>query len=146
MGDNKNTVLAIVLSGLVLLAWQYFVGIPQMERQRQEAALKQQQPQVQVLPGTTPTPATAPAGAPQLPGQSGPTVAQQMSRRAALDAAPRIEIATPSLQGTISLKGGRIDDLSLVQYRETVDPESPAVELLSPSGSPAPFYAELGWV
>jgi YidC/Oxa1 family membrane protein insertase len=44
------------------------------------------------------------------------------------------------------LTGGRIDDLSLVQYRETTDPKSPAIELLSPSGSPQPFYAEFGWV
>jgi len=44
------------------------------------------------------------------------------------------------------LTGGRIDDLSLVQYHETTDPKSPAIELLSPSGSPQPFYAEFGWV
>jgi Preprotein translocase subunit YidC len=44
------------------------------------------------------------------------------------------------------LTGGRIDDLSLVQYRETIDPGSEAVQLLSPSGSPRPFYAEFGWI
>jgi YidC/Oxa1 family membrane protein insertase len=33
----------------------------------------------------------------------------------------------------------------MVKYRETVDPTSPAVVLLSPSGSPHPFYAEFGW-
>jgi len=44
------------------------------------------------------------------------------------------------------LSGGRIDDLSLVQYRETTDPKSPAIQLLSPSGSPQPFYAEFGWI
>ena len=48
--------------------------------------------------------------------------------------------------GSISLKGGAIDDLALTQYRETVDPKSPAIMLLSPSGSPHPFYAEFGWV
>src|SRR4029077_16745890 len=54
-------------------------------------------------------------------------------------------IATDSLQGSIALKGGRIDDLALVKFRETVDPKSPPIVLLSPSGSPEPFYAEFGW-
>ena len=153
MGDQKNTILAIVLSAIVLIGWQYFVGIPKMEKQRQEAAQQQLQ---QPAPGAAPTPGTsAPGvvpgpqgqGVPQLPGQSGVTVpTQQLSREAVIKSSPRIAIATPSLQGSIALKGGRIDDLSLVKYRETVDPNSPAVELLSPSGSPNPFYSELGWV
>jgi YidC/Oxa1 family membrane protein insertase len=45
MNDQKNTILAIVLSAIVLIGWQYFIGMPQMERQRQEALLKQQQAQ-----------------------------------------------------------------------------------------------------
>ena len=45
MNDHKNTILAIVLSGIVLLGWQYFIGGPQMEKQKQEALLKQQQTQ-----------------------------------------------------------------------------------------------------
>jgi len=156
MSDQKNTILAIVLSALVLIIWQYFVGIPKMEKQRQEAALQQAQQQSQVppAPGTAPTPSApgvtpGPQGQvnPQVPGQAGVTTpAQQRSREAVIAASPRIAISTPSLQGTIALKGGRIDDLSLVKYRETVDPKSPAVELLSPSDSPHPFYAELGWV
>jgi YidC/Oxa1 family membrane protein insertase len=71
---------------------------------------------------------------------------QTLTREAVIASSPRIGVETPSLQGSIALKGGRIDDLSLVKYRETVDPKSPAVDLLSPSGSPTPFYAELGWV
>ena len=53
---------------------------------------------------------------------------------------------TPTLRGSIDLKGGRIDDLSLEQYRETIDPTSPAIVLFSPSGAPDAFYAEFGWV
>ena len=45
MTDQKNTILAIVLSAIVLIAWQYFVGLPQMEKQKQEAQLKAQQQQ-----------------------------------------------------------------------------------------------------
>ena len=66
--------------------------------------------------------------------------------RASSTRARASSIDTPRLQGSIALKGARIDDLSLVQFRETVDPKSPAIVLLAPSGSPHPFYAEFGWV
>ena len=68
-----------------------------------------------------------------------------MTREAALAPSPRVPIETPRVAGSIALKGGRLDDLALVKYRETVDPKSPAVVLLAPSGSPHPFYAEFGW-
>eukprot|EP01035_Chromulina_nebulosa_P040837 gene40836-55195_t len=64
----------------------------------------------------------------------------------AIAAAPRIKIDTPRVSGSISLKGGRIDDLALVKFRDTVDPTSPAIVLFSPSGTAAPYYAEFGWV
>ncbi|MGB0085425.1 MAG: membrane protein insertase YidC, partial [Rhodomicrobiaceae bacterium] len=67
------------------------------------------------------------------------------TREAALAASPRVEIDTPSLRGSISLKGARIDDLVLKQFRVTVDPNSDNVTLLSPSGSPSPYYVEQGW-
>jgi YidC/Oxa1 family membrane protein insertase len=70
----------------------------------------------------------------------------QFSRQAALARSQRVAIDTPRLRGSIALTGARIDDLALVQYRETTDPKSKAIELLSPSGSPQPFYAEFGWV
>ena len=68
-----------------------------------------------------------------------------MTREQALALSPRLKIDTPLLAGSIALKGARIDDLSLTKYRETVDPNSPAIVLLAPSGSPNPFYAEFGW-
>ncbi len=69
-----------------------------------------------------------------------------MTREAAVATSPRVRIETPRLAGSINLKGGRIDDLLLTRYRETVDPKSPPVVLLSPSGAPLPFYGEFGWV
>ena len=60
-------------------------------------------------------------------------------------ATPRVKIETPKVSGSIALKGGRLDDVSLMQYRVTVDPKSPAVTLFSPSGTPNPYYAEFGW-
>jgi YidC/Oxa1 family membrane protein insertase len=138
MTDQKNTLLAIILSALVLIGWQIFFGMPQMEKQKQAQQQQQQAPAPTVpQPGTTPQPGTVP----QVPGGPG----QALSREAALAQSPRVGIETSSLTGSIALKGGRLDDLSLSKYRETVDPKSPAVVLLAPSRSPHPFYAEFGW-
>src|SRR6516225_1939439 len=157
MSDHKNTILAVVLSLLVIVGWQYFIGYPQMERQRQEAQLKQQQQPAQTQPGagqSAPQP-----GAPQ-PSSAGPTPevpgtpsgaaaspqAQAVSREAVIGSSPRVAIDTSRLGGSIALKGGRIDDLTLTQYREEIDPKSPPIVLFSPSGAPGAFYAEFGWV
>src|SRR5262249_26678649 len=73
------------------------------------------------------------------------SAAEAMTRDAALAASPRVRIETPSLSGSISLRGARIDDLSLLKYRETVDPNSPPIVLLAHSRIPHPSYAEFGW-
>jgi len=151
MTDNRNTILAIILSGLVLIAWQYFYNGPQMERQR--AAQSQAQAEAQKSapqPGTTATPGAAPQPG-SVPQPSAPPTANQQTqpvvgREAAIAATPRVKIDTPRLMGSISLKGARIDDIALVKYRETVDPNSPAIVLYSPSGTAEPYYAEFGWV
>jgi YidC/Oxa1 family membrane protein insertase len=150
MLDNRNTILAVILSGLVLIAWQYFYNIPQMEKQR---AAQQAQAELQKNAATQPadnnsatnTPpqagsAPAPTAAPAAGG--GPVV----DRDTAIAATPRVKIETPTLIGSISLKGARIDDLSLVKYRETVDPNSPPIELFAPSNTASPYYSEFGWV
>lgn len=147
--NNRNTILAVILSGLVLLGWQYFFNIPQMEKQRAAEIAARSQTTNPAQP--TPQPGAAPqAGAPTpsvapAPAQTA-AAAPILSREAALAAAPRVKIDTPRLAGSISLKGARIDDISLNQYRETVDPTSRAIELFSPSGSAHPYYAEFGWV
>jgi YidC/Oxa1 family membrane protein insertase len=149
MDDQKNLLLALVLAGVVLIGWQYFFAGPQLERQRQLAQQQQmqqqsQQPPPNAPPGAAPEAAPgAPGAVPQAPGV--PSAAPTVTREAALAASPRIRIDTPRLTGSLRLMGGRIDDLALVQYRETVDPNSPPIELLSPSGSPQPYYAEFGW-
>ncbi|WP_375306768.1 membrane protein insertase YidC [Bradyrhizobium sp. A11] len=155
MTDNRNTILAVILSGLVLIAWQYFYNVPQMEKQR-----AQQQTQAELQKGSTPQPSASatPGGAPATPGSapqpgaaqpSTPAVNQVqpvVARETAIAASPRVKIETPRIVGSISLKGGRIDDIALVQYRETVDPKSPPIVLYSPSGTAEPYYAEFGWV
>jgi YidC/Oxa1 family membrane protein insertase len=149
MTDNRNTIFAVILSGLVLLGWQYFYNIPQMEKQRAAQQAQTQQAQTttpaqnagnSAAPqASTPAPSNAPANA-----QTGS--AAPVSRETAMAAAPRVKIESPRVVGSISLKGARIDDLSLLQFRETVDPKSPAIVLYSPSGTENPYYAEFGWV
>ncbi|MEW6766394.1 MAG: membrane protein insertase YidC [Pseudomonadota bacterium] len=150
MPDNRNTILAVILSGFVLIAWQYFYNIPTMEKQRAAEQAQKQASQTTPAPGssTTPTPAqqggTPSAGA--IPGGPAATPAVVQPRDTVLASSPRIKINTPSITGSIALKGARIDDVALVKYRETVDPNSPAIELFSPSGTKEPFYAEFGFV
>ena len=147
MTDNRNTILAVILSGLVLIAWQYFYNMPQMERQRAQSQTQAElnKPSPQTAPGSTaPQPGSAPSATTPAgqPGAAAPVV----SREAAITASPRIKIETPRLSGSIALKGARIDDLSLEKFRDTVDPKSPAIVLFSPSNTAHPYYAEFGWV
>jgi YidC/Oxa1 family membrane protein insertase len=150
MTDNRNTILAVILSGLVLIGWQYFFNIPQMEKQRAAERAQSQLVTPTPQPGTTPSSAAQTAATPagSAPASSASvSTAPIVSRETAIAAAgPRIKIDTPRLSGSIALKGTRIDDLALVQFRETVDPASPPIVLYSPSGSENPYYAEFGWV
>ena len=148
MSDNRNTILAVILSGLVLIAWQYFYNVPAMEKQR--AAQQATELAKSAAPAANPAnPQATPqaGGAPTANAPAQPTTTTAVvSRDDAIAAGPRVKIDTPTLTGSIALKGARIDDLSLVQFRETVDPASPAIVLYSPSGTANPYYAEFGWV
>ena len=155
MNDNRNTILAFILTGLVLIAWQFFYNVPQMERQRaqsqtqtelQKGATQPNATATQQNTTATPAPQTSSAPPPPVGATANRPVQTTASRDEAIAADPRIKIDTPRLSGSISLKGGRIDDLSLVKFRDTVDPKSPAIVLYSPSGTAHPYYAEFGWV
>ena len=148
--DNKNVYLAIALSILVIIGWNYFYGWPQMEKARQAQLQAQTQSQTAAAPqaganpaGAQPSGAPVPASAPGAPAAQ-PEVA--LTREAALAASPRVTIDTKNIAGSINLKGARIDDVLLKAYHQTTDPQSPIIELLSPSGSPDPYYAELGFI
>jgi YidC/Oxa1 family membrane protein insertase len=147
MADNRNTILAIVLSLIVLLGWQYFVAKPQLEQQRQIAEQQAAEQSQTVTGDAAPqTPTAAPGGAggtASVPGSATPASAA-MSREAAIAASDRVIIDTPRVSGSINLTGGRIDDLRLKDYRETVDPSSPTIILFSPKGAPKPYYADFG--
>lgn len=147
--EQKNLFLAIGLSLLVLIGWNYFYGVPKVDKTRQTTQDIQTRNESAVPPNAV-TPAS-PAATPQNPGLA-PTPAQPdsmqvaRSREQVLALSPRVPIDTPSLTGSVSLRGARIDDVSLKNYRETTDPKSPMIVLLSPNGAPQPYYAEMGFV
>ena len=132
--DTKNMMLAVALAMAVLFGWNYFYAAPQMRAQQEKA----QQEKKRAEQAATETPGTAA----QPSVEAGPPAA---TREEALARSPRVAIETPSLKGSIALKGGLIDDLTLVKHHETVDPKSPNVILLSPLASPDAYFAEHGW-
>jgi len=147
---NRNLILAVALSVLVLFVWDAMVIGPQrqLEQQRQAQQTEQTEAQRQAQTGAPAPSETGEMGAAApgatVPGPSGTT----STRDAAISGASRLAIDTPRLRGSINLKGGRIDDLILKDYRVSVDKGSANVTLLSPSGSPAPnraFFAQHGW-
>ena len=147
MIEHRNTILAVVLSLIVVVGWQYFVGYPQMEKQRHEALLKQQEQTQQQPSAATPATPGPQAGTPPVPGApaaASPSVG--LTREALINASAHVAIDTPRLNGSIDLKGARIDNLALEQYRETIERDSPPIVLFSPSGAPDAYYAEFGWV
>src|SRR5262249_37089390 len=114
---------------------------------RQEQLQQQAQQQKQNVPAPGQATPAQPQAQSQVPAQgTAPSSAAPVDRAAALADSPRVPIATGSVQGSIALKGARIDDVALVKFRETVDPKSPPVVLLSPARTNDPFYAEFGWV
>jgi YidC/Oxa1 family membrane protein insertase len=145
--EQKNLFLAIGLSLVVLLGWNYFYGAPKMDAARQAAQTASQQSTQSSLPqattGAAPTANPGNPGFANVPGEVAPVV---RTREQALALSPRVTIDTPALTGSIALRGGRIDDVSLKNYRETIDPKSPLIVLLSPLGSENPYYAETGYV
>ncbi|KKC38079.1 insertase [Devosia epidermidihirudinis] len=141
MKDNRNVILAIVLSMAVLFGWQFFVAGPQLERAQQQAQIAAEQKAA----------ADAALATPVTPGQAAATPAPvgtqtYADRETAIAATQRVTIDTADLEGSLNLTGARLDDLRLKAYRETVDPNSPIITLLTPAGLPNAYFAEEGWV
>ncbi|MDZ4382691.1 MAG: membrane protein insertase YidC [Parvibaculum sp.] len=149
MGDNRNFIIAIFLSVLVFVGWQYFFINPQMEAEqaRQQAAAESNSTAAQTPSGTS-----APGDA-RLPAVEGPAsplgdapARAMLAREEALAQAPRLAIRSGELEGSISLRGARFDDLKLRKYHTTVDPKSPEVALFSPARTETPYFSEFGFI
>ena len=122
--DNRNLFTFLIIAAVVLLGYQTFILGPQTKRAR---ALHAHAEAAQVV---------TPQG----------SLKPRMDRAAALALSPRVTVDTPSLTGSIALKGARVDDLFLKRYRVNVSNTSPMVELLRPEGMAYAYFAESGWV
>ncbi|WP_296426983.1 membrane protein insertase YidC [Yoonia sp.] len=126
--QNKNLIMATVLSFLVIVSWQFlFPPAPAPLDPATETTIAA-------------TEGTLPVGEPA----AGTAPAADAAQTAEADA-PRVAIETAELSGSLSLLGGRIDDLALRDYRETLDDNSATVRLLRPVGEPDAYFAAFGW-
>ncbi|MBU6299595.1 MAG: membrane protein insertase YidC [Alphaproteobacteria bacterium] len=138
MNDNRNLILAVGLSALVLVGWQYFVAAPQLKTEQARQALLHQQEKKEQAAEPAPAGVAAPTASSGEPPHL--TRAEALKRGGA-----RVRIQTPTVDGSLRLVGARFDDLRLKKYHDTVDPKSPEVDLLAPTGTAYPYFAEFGW-
>jgi YidC/Oxa1 family membrane protein insertase len=131
VNDTKNLVLAVLLSVAVLVGWAWVANryFPTANAPSTKVEAGKQQPVQQ------------PSSQPSAPS----TPKALKSVTAMLSSTPRVSIRTPSLAGSINLKGAQIDDLLLLDHKQTIAPNSPPVRLLSPLGAPGAYIAEFGW-
>ncbi len=131
--EKRNLIISIALTIVIIVSFQFLTPKPKPEA-----------PSAQTSSSTASGSTTATPGGTAAPELGSAAVAE--TREAALAASTRIVIDTPRVKGSIALKGARLDDLALADYHETIDPKSPDIVLLSPSGAPHAYVSEQGWI
>ena len=142
--DQRNLILAIVLSLGILITYEIWIGGPQRQQLIEQSQVAESGKPAQLPDQEIPTPPsgeTTPGTAAGAPGEA----AAALSRADALARAPRVAIDSATLSGSIALEGGLFDDLVLKRYRETIEPDSPQIKLLHPVGVAQPYYVNFGW-
>ncbi|MEO0391637.1 MAG: membrane protein insertase YidC [Pseudomonadota bacterium] len=150
MHDQRNIIMAVVLSVLVILGFHYLYERPrlaaiqaQAELERQAQEERRQEQQGITRPGDSDLPQPA-IDTPADDIADGMTLGRDRADVLA-DSTDRVKINTDRLHGSINLQGGRLDDLTLGDYYVTVERQD-EVALLSPAGSEYPYYANVGWI
>ena len=138
--DQRNILLAVVISLAILLAFEFFFAGPQRDQGQQTQQTAETQ-----TGEAAPVPVPDGDDVVATPGAPSAETAAAVGREKALAESPRVHIESDTLRGSISLQGGRLDDLVLTQYRETLAPDSPDIELLRPVGGVRPYFANFGW-
>jgi hypothetical protein len=132
--NSRNTIIFFVCAALIMGVYYFMVMRPQAESRRQAQIVAAEQQKARE--------ASADAGL--TPSGAAPGVFIK-DRAQALGTVARVPIQTPTLKGSLSLQGARIDDLYLTRYRETLDKNSPPVELFRPQGMEHAYFAQFGW-
>ena len=146
MPEQRNLILAIVLSVTIIIAFQYFYEMPRiMEEQQRQAAQSEQQAIQDPSPIPSPGQSTTGTVTPAAPGSVPTELAQPASREQVLGTDQRIAISNNRITGSFALQGARLDDIVLSDYRVSLEPDSENVTLFNPSGSPNAYFAEFGW-
>ncbi|MEL6744944.1 MAG: membrane protein insertase YidC, partial [Pseudomonadota bacterium] len=152
MDNQRNFLLAAVLSLAVVFAWQAFIIQPRIEREREAARIEAERLAGQSKEvGVAQSGTTAPAAGTPTPSTGQPSVSDagvvpgSQQAQSSPDTEIRVPVKSVALEGTINLRGGRIDDLRLMRYRETVEDDSPVIQFLKPAQNEDGFFAELGW-
>jgi YidC/Oxa1 family membrane protein insertase len=151
--DQKNLILAIVLSAIIMIGWQFYAVETMPPPSQQESVEASNAGQPGTAPGLPATPdgqnkKGAAGQAVPVPGVAAPVpaIVEAAQRKAAMEKSPRLKIQSPRVSGSVSLTGARFDDLTLIDYRETIEEDSEIISLLLPFGAPKPYYADFGWV
>lgn len=129
--ENKNMILLVLIVVGVMTGWHFMYDAPRQE------ALKAEQAEQKVAKVNVPIQPTLPIAA---------TVTKAITRAESVQAAERVQIDTPSLTGSINPRGATLDDLVLNDYKQTVDPKSANIELLSPEGTANPYNIQFDWI
>ena len=146
MEENRNFILAIVLTMGILFGWEYFYGAPQRAAEEQVALEQAANIENNEVAGIPDMAAGVDAGG-VIPGMAAPVVKEMTNDRVdVINARDNVTIESARLSGSINLKGLRFDDLSLNDYHETVDLSSPIVTLLNPSDAFQAYFADFGWI
>ena len=137
--ENRNLIMAVALSMIVLLGWQILVIQPEMERE----AVEQERVAAELAKSDQGTQAT---GQPNVSALTGtPTMDVSASPPKADQTAKRILIDAPLVRGSFSLRGARLDDVILTGYKDSLDENSDNIHFLQKTSSDSPFFAEFGW-
>jgi len=141
MDNNRNLFVAIGLSVLLVIGYQFLIVAPKMKAEQARLALVAQQQKKPEAPASVAPPQNG-----SVAPEAVSAATARLSRAQALKlGGARVAIQTPTVDGSFLLKGARFDDLRLKRYRVANDPKSPEIDLLAPSGTDYPYFAEFGW-
>jgi len=124
--DTKNIVAAISLSAAVIVLYSLFFAPPPITKENMAEGNKVEQN----------------SDTPSLDQKEN---VSEISRDEALNQSERINFENESIVGSISLKGGVIDDLTFKQYNVSLDSQE-KVTLLSPRNSKDGYLIESGFI